>query len=364
MTCPPSSCRPRCGPDAVTAAGYRLLSRMPAAACRCRREDSLRRGCDRLGHSWRARIPRWTRSSSWRFPSSRRPGTRSRPSCRKPATRAAAAEVKALAKPPVSAWVVNQLYWRNRTAFDRLLTAGARLRQAQASQLAGQATNLRELLTTHREALTELSRQAAAILSESGHQASPDVMRRVTMTLEGLAAQGLLAGAPAPGRLTADVDPPGFETIAALAPRQAGDKPAPAAATRACSPSAPIAARPPTGRPAQVWRRPRPTRRRARPSGARPRRPRSRRQSARLRRPGATPRRRKPALKKAAARLKDVEREKKDLEARLEKATAAADDGAAGGAQDRLGGGRRRAGGRRRRARRRNGARAVGMRAA
>ncbi|HWN85302.1 MAG TPA: hypothetical protein VNN99_09130 [Vicinamibacterales bacterium] len=131
--------------------------------------------------------------------------------------KAAAAEVKALAKPPVSAWVVNQIYWRARAAFDRLMTAGARLRQAQASQLAGHSTNLREVLTTHREAVTELSRQAAAILSESGHPASPDIMRRVTMTLEGLAAQGLLAGAPAPGRLAADVDPPGFETITALA---------------------------------------------------------------------------------------------------------------------------------------------------
>src|SRR5262245_17737579 len=129
-------------------------------------------------------------------------------------------------KPPVSAWAVNQLYWRHRDTFDRMLTAGARLRQAQASQLAGQVTNLRELLTTHRETLNELSRQAAAILSDSGHQPSPDVMRRVTMTLEGLAAQGLLDGAPSAGRLTADVDPPGFETISALAPRGPGDKPA------------------------------------------------------------------------------------------------------------------------------------------
>ena len=82
----------------------------------------------------------------------------------------AAAQVKGLTKPPASAWVVNQLYWRNRDAFDRLLTTGARLRQAQASQLAGHVTNLRELLTTHRETLTELSKQAAAILPQSGHQ--------------------------------------------------------------------------------------------------------------------------------------------------------------------------------------------------
>ena len=239
--------------------------------------------------------------------------------------KSAAAEVKALAKPPVSAWVVNQLYWRNRTAFDRLLTAGARMRQAQASQLAGQATNLRELLTAHREALTELSRQAAAILSESGHQASPDVMRRVTMTLEGLAAHGLLAGAPAPGRLTTDVDPPGFETIAALAPRQGGDKPAHGAGDARVlafhadrrAPANGKAAKSESTKAADAKARDA-ERRKAAQAALKA----AERALAEARRDAATA---EAALKKAAARLKDVEREKKDLEARLEKLAAASE---------------------------------------
>lgn len=238
--------------------------------------------------------------------------------------KSAAAEVKALAKPPVSAWVVNQLYWRNRTAFDRLLTAGARMRQAQASQLAGQATNLRELLTAHRAALTELSRQAAAILSESGHQASPDVMRRVTMTLEGLAAHGLLAGAPAPGRLTTDVDPPGFETIAALAPRQGGDKPANAGdarvlAFRADRRAAANGKAAKSGSTKAADAKARDAERRKAAQAALKA---AERALAEARRDATTA---EAALKKAAARLKDVEREKKDLEARLEKLTAASE---------------------------------------
>ena len=36
--------------------------------------------------------------------------------------------VKTLAKPSVSAWTVNQLYWNHRDAFDRLLAAGQLLR--------------------------------------------------------------------------------------------------------------------------------------------------------------------------------------------------------------------------------------------
>ena len=242
--------------------------------------------------------------------------------------KSAAADVKALAKPPVSAWVVNQLYWRNRTAFDRLLTAGARMRQAQASQLAGQATNLRELLTAHREALRELSRQAAAILSESGHQASPDVMRRVTLTLEGLAAQDLLAEAQAPGRLTTDVDPPGFETIAALAPRQGGDKPAHGAgdarvlafrADRRAPGDGKAGKAAKSGSTNAADAKARDAERRKAAQAALKA---AERALAEVRRDAATA---EAALKKAAARLKDVEREKKDLEARLEKLTAASE---------------------------------------
>lgn len=236
----------------------------------------------------------------------------------------AAATVKSLAKPPVSAWVVNQLYWRNREAFDRLLTAGARLRQAQASQLAGHVTNLRELLTTQRETLSELAKQAGALLSQSGHQPNPDVMRRVTMTLEGLAAQGLIEGAPAAGRLTADVDPPGFETITALAPRAAGDKPA-----RDTGDSRVLAFRANQrvaangkGKHKGAVGPDAAARNAERRKAAQAALKSAERSLAEARRDAATA---EAALKKAAAKLKEIDKEKKDLEARLEKVTASAD---------------------------------------
>lgn len=43
---------------------------------------------------------------------------------------AGAEEVKALAKPSVSAWAVNQLWWRDRALFDELLAAGDAVRRA------------------------------------------------------------------------------------------------------------------------------------------------------------------------------------------------------------------------------------------
>jgi hypothetical protein len=230
--------------------------------------------------------------------------------------------VKALAKPPVSAWVVNQLYWRNRGTFDRLLTAGARLRQAQASQLAGQVTNLRELLTTQRETLSELSRQASTILSESGHQPSPDVMRRVTMTLEGLAAQGTIEGAPSAGRLTADVDPPGFETIAALAPRQPGDKPPrPAGDARVLAFRATQPGHAGRGKGRQKGASEADTKARdaERRKAAQAALKAAERALTEAKRDAAIA---EAAMKKAALKLKDIEKEKVQLEQRLEKLAA------------------------------------------
>ena len=135
-----------------------------------------------------------------------------------------AAAVKGLTKPSVSAWAANQLYWRHRKAFDQLIAAGEKLRKAQTSQLAGKGGELRAPMEALRSTLTDLSKRAAALLAESGHPATPDVMRRMTTTLEALATYGNQAGAPPAGRLTADVDPPGFEALSALVPRSKGKR--------------------------------------------------------------------------------------------------------------------------------------------
>jgi hypothetical protein len=128
-------------------------------------------------------------------------------------------QVKSLAKPSVSAWVVNQLYWRHRKAFDRLIATGEKFRTTQASQIAGKSADLRAPLEARRASLSELSKLAAAVLRDAGHNPTPDTMRRITLTLEALSTYGTLADAPPAGRLTDDVDPPGFETLAALVPR-------------------------------------------------------------------------------------------------------------------------------------------------
>jgi hypothetical protein len=130
--------------------------------------------------------------------------------------------VKALPKPSIAAWTVNQLFWKHRGAFDRLLATGDRFRAAQAARLGGRTSDLRQVLDERREALAETTRLAADTLHRSSGSAPPGVMRRITATLEALSAYGSLPGAPRAGRLVNDVEPPGFETLAALVPRVGG----------------------------------------------------------------------------------------------------------------------------------------------
>jgi hypothetical protein len=78
-----------------------------------------------------------------------------------------AQSVTALAKPSVSAWTVNQLYWNHRDEFDELISTGQRFRKAQAS---GKMVNMREALDARREALAQLSDLATEILGDGRSQ--------------------------------------------------------------------------------------------------------------------------------------------------------------------------------------------------
>jgi hypothetical protein len=126
-----------------------------------------------------------------------------------------AESVKALAKPSISAWTVNQLYWRHREAFDELIATGQRFRKAQVT---GKMVNMREALDARREALAHLSDLATEALRAAGHNPSLDTVRRIATTLEALSAYAALSDGPTLGRLTEDIDPPGFDSLGSFAP--------------------------------------------------------------------------------------------------------------------------------------------------
>ena len=121
--------------------------------------------------------------------------------------------VKTLTKPSVSAWTVNQLYWNHRDEFETLLAAGRRVREAQVSGAPSRLAEMRTALDARREALVELSELATSLLRDAGSNPSLETIRRITTTLEAISA---LADGPTLGRLTQDVDPPGFESLASF----------------------------------------------------------------------------------------------------------------------------------------------------
>jgi hypothetical protein len=124
--------------------------------------------------------------------------------------------VKTLVKPSISAWAVNQLYWNHREAFDQLLASGERFHKAQTSRLATKVVDMRAALAARREALTHLSDLATSMLRDAGHNPTLDTVRRITTTLEAMSVYASRSDAPRPGRLTHDVDPPGFESLASF----------------------------------------------------------------------------------------------------------------------------------------------------
>jgi len=118
-----------------------------------------------------------------------------------------AAQLAKLARPPISAWVVNQLWWHAREAFDELFETAAQLRNGKLA--AG---------TAHRKAITKLAAHAQQLLTEAGHSANEATLRRVTMTLSSLAATGSFAP-DEPGTLSSDRAPPGFEAFGIVGSR-------------------------------------------------------------------------------------------------------------------------------------------------
>lgn len=148
--------------------------------------------------------------------------------------------VKALPKLSISVWATNQLYWRHRTQFDQLLAAGQQFRRAQA---AGKVAQLNEALAARRDALNELSELAAKELRDAGHNPGLDTMRRIATTLEAMSAYNVLPEDQTAGRLTKDLDPPGFESLApfirAVPTTARIAKPSPATQTRKPSSPAP-----------------------------------------------------------------------------------------------------------------------------
>lgn len=131
--------------------------------------------------------------------------------------------VKALVKPTVTPWAVNQVYWQARSIWDRLMQAGETLRTTQVAALERPGTTeaqvrqvrerVREATTAHREALNDAVHQAVRVASQSSTHLATDQVARMLESLS-LAPQ-----LPSPtGRFTEVIGPAGFEALANVTP--------------------------------------------------------------------------------------------------------------------------------------------------
>jgi hypothetical protein len=227
-----------------------------------------------------------------------------------------AERVKSLPKPGVPAWVVNQIYWAHRDDFDKLMAAGEEFREAQAAQLDGKAGDIRGALDARREVLSTLSRLADTILRRAEHTPTPDTMRRVTTTLEALSTYGEHLEVPRAGRLVDDVEPPGFEALAALVPQVGTSRRGDTEPTRvlAFRQETPRKTKPKAATPEEEQRAQKAAAKAAVTAAERA-----------LHDARKAAERAEGALKETAARVKAAEQERVELEQRLQKVAADAD---------------------------------------
>lgn len=126
-------------------------------------------------------------------------------------------EVRALPKPTVPVWAVNQLTRVDRTGIRALLGAGEELRAAQSRLLGGEDARdaARKAAAHERQAVERLIQRAQTILADAGRPATAAVLERVGTTLRAAAVTDEGRALLETGRLTAELEPPGFDAFAA-----------------------------------------------------------------------------------------------------------------------------------------------------
>lgn len=138
---------------------------------------------------------------------------------------AQASAIKALSKPPIAAWAVNQLYWKDPERYEALVDAANEMRKTHRAVIEGRKADLRSAGREHELALDAALKSTMALLKEAGQPATDVTKHAVLNTLRALPAD------EPPGRLTKTLAPGGFEMLAgmtpAAAPRRSTAKPAP-----------------------------------------------------------------------------------------------------------------------------------------
>jgi hypothetical protein len=125
------------------------------------------------------------------------------------------AAIKRLQKPPLAAWAVNQLFWKDRDLYDALVKSADALRRAHRGVITGHHADIRAAGKAHDQALDSALKRTLSLLAEAGHKSTDATRQAILNTLRALPSED------APGRLTRVLQPGGFEMLSGIAPRAA-----------------------------------------------------------------------------------------------------------------------------------------------
>jgi hypothetical protein len=139
-----------------------------------------------------------------------------------------AEQVRALAKPSVAVWTVNQLARREPQAVRSLLNLASRLRSAQERSLKGEraADELRAAQAEERDVIRTLTQRAGDILREADRPASGATLEKVSSLLRAAAVADPTSLRE--GRLSGEVEVSGFDAFAGLELPKGNKRAAPA----------------------------------------------------------------------------------------------------------------------------------------
>ena len=120
------------------------------------------------------------------------------------------ARIRSLAKPPITAWAVNQLYWQHGDVWNDLIAAAENARKVHRAVLAGRSGDVRAAGKVHEEAVERALKTTLSLLAQADHPATDATRHAIATTLRAL------PGDEPPGRLTRALQPAGFEMLSGL----------------------------------------------------------------------------------------------------------------------------------------------------
>ena len=122
------------------------------------------------------------------------------------------ATVKALTKPPVAAWAVNQLYWDRRDDYDALIEAAQDMRRTHKAVIEGRKGDLRAASREHDHAIERALKATIEVMNGRAQPVTDVTRQAILNTLRAL------PGDEHPGRLSKALVPGGFNMLAGVIP--------------------------------------------------------------------------------------------------------------------------------------------------